>query len=172
MLTRLTNNFSDLTNPYYAVVVVDRVLGPVLAQGSTATGNLTRRVKSERLAWPGKMKMTTSTIIAKNGLYMYEYIYMRGQPEVSLVTEWDVKVWSNSVSAQCKLKNKYYQLNLATVILRGSNLVFCSDPILTWTYKVLAQSTTMQCSILDRQRLKKWNEDKHKQIPIKRQYEF
>ena len=31
-------------------VVVDRVLGPVLAQGSTATGSLTHRVKPERLA--------------------------------------------------------------------------------------------------------------------------
>ena len=56
------------------LVVVDRVLGPVLAQGSTSTGSLTSRVKPERLARPGKMGMTTSTIIAKKGLYMYEYI--------------------------------------------------------------------------------------------------
>ena len=33
---------------------------------------------------------------------------VRCQPEVSMVTEWDVKVQSNSVSAQCKLQNKYY----------------------------------------------------------------
>ena len=52
---------------------MDQVLGPVLAQGSTVTGRLTRRVKPERLAQSGKMGMTTSTIIAKNGLYMYEY---------------------------------------------------------------------------------------------------
>ena len=32
-------------------LVVDRVLGPVLGQGSTATGSLTLRVKPERLAW-------------------------------------------------------------------------------------------------------------------------
>ena len=31
-------------------LVVDRVLGPVLAQGLTATGSLTRSVKPERLA--------------------------------------------------------------------------------------------------------------------------
>ena len=58
------------------MVVVDRVLGPVLAQGSTAMGSLTRRVKTKRLARPGKMGMTTCAIIAKNGLYMqsmYEY---------------------------------------------------------------------------------------------------
>ena len=34
---------------------------------------------------------------------------VRCQPDVSMVTEWDV-------SAQCKLQNKYYQLNLATVV--------------------------------------------------------
>ena len=59
-----------------SVLVVDRVLGPVLAQGSTAMGSLTCRVKPERLAPPGKMGMKTSTIIAKNGLCMhsmYEY---------------------------------------------------------------------------------------------------
>ena len=58
------------------VRVVDRVLGPVLAQGSTATGSLAHRVKPERLASPGNMEMTTGTIIAKDGLYMqsmYEY---------------------------------------------------------------------------------------------------
>ena len=58
------------------VVVVDRVLSPVLAHGSTATGSLTHRVKPERLARLGKMGMTTSTITAKKGLYMqrmYEY---------------------------------------------------------------------------------------------------
>ena len=54
-------------------LVVDQVLGQVLAQGSTATVSLTRRVKPERLARPGKIGMTTSIIIAKNGLYMYEY---------------------------------------------------------------------------------------------------
>ena len=64
-------------------VVVDRVLGPVLAQGSTATGSLTH-------------------------------------PVVSMVTERNVKVLSNSVSTQCKLQNKYCQLNLATVILRAA----------------------------------------------------
>ena len=46
------------------------ILGPVLAQGSTATGSLTRRVKPIRLTRPGKMGMTTSTIIVKNGSYM------------------------------------------------------------------------------------------------------
>ena len=57
-------------------LVVARVLGPVLVQGSTATGSLTRRVKPIRLTRPGKMGMTTSTIIVKNGSYMqsmYEY---------------------------------------------------------------------------------------------------
>ena len=77
-------------------LVVDRVLGPELGQGSTATSSLTRRVKPERLARPGKMGMTTSTIIAKNGLYMqnmYEYTSslradrVRCQPEMSMVTE-------------------------------------------------------------------------------------
>ena len=52
---------------------MDQVLGPVLAQGSTAMGRLARRVKPERLARPGKKKLTTITIIAKNALYMYEY---------------------------------------------------------------------------------------------------
>ena len=33
---------------------------------------------------------------------------VRCQPEVSMVTEWDVKVLSNFVSVQCKLQNKYY----------------------------------------------------------------
>ena len=32
----------------------------------------------------------------------------RCQPEVSMVTESNVKVLSNSVSAQCNLQNKYY----------------------------------------------------------------
>ena len=57
-------------------LVVDQVPGPVLAHGSTATGSLTSRVKPERLTRPSKIGMTTSTIIAKNGLYMqsmYEY---------------------------------------------------------------------------------------------------
>ena len=54
----------------FYVVVVDRVLGPVLAQRSTATGSLTCCLKPERLAQLSKMGMTTSTIIAKNGLYM------------------------------------------------------------------------------------------------------
>ena len=45
---------------------------------------------------------------------------VRCQPVVSMVTEWDVKVLSYSVSAQCKLQNKYYQLNLATVILHAA----------------------------------------------------
>ena len=48
------------------------------------------------------------------------------QPVVSMVTEWDV-------SAQCKLQSKYYQINLATVVLRAalwlySNLVFLQWP--------------------------------------------
>ena len=47
--------------------MVDLVLGPVLAQGSTSTGSLTRRVGPERLGWPSKVGMTTGTIIAKNG---------------------------------------------------------------------------------------------------------
>ena len=33
---------------------------------------------------------------------------VRCQTEVSMVTEKDVKVLSNSVSAQCKFQNKYY----------------------------------------------------------------
>ena len=45
---------------------------------------------------------------------------VRCQPEVSMMTERDVKVSSNSVSAQCKLQNKYYQLNLATMMLRAA----------------------------------------------------
>ena len=77
--------------------MVDRVLGQVLAQGSTATGSLTRRVKPKRLARLGKMGMTTGTRIAKNDLYMqsmYEYTSSRlcadrvgCQPLVSMVTE-------------------------------------------------------------------------------------
>ena len=62
----------------------------VLAQRSTATGSLTRRIKPERLARPCKVEMTTSPIVAKNGLYvhsMYEYTSVRCQPEVSMVTE-------------------------------------------------------------------------------------
>ena len=64
------------------------------------------------------MGMTTSTIIANNGLYMQACMNIsalhlcadrvRCQPEVPMVTEWDVKVLSNSVSAQSKLQNKYY----------------------------------------------------------------
>ena len=57
-------------------IVVDQVLDPVFAQGSTATGSLTPSVKPERLSRPDKMGMTTSTIYAKNGLCMqsmYEY---------------------------------------------------------------------------------------------------
>ena len=106
--------------------MVDRVFGPVLAQVSTATGSLTRRVKPERLARLDKMGMTTRTIIAKNGLYMqstYKYTSrclcadrVRFQPEVL----WSQNEMSNSVSVQCKLQNKYYQLNLATVILRAA----------------------------------------------------
>ena len=51
-----------------SALVVDRVLGPVLAQGSTATGSY----GSSQKGWPprGEMEMTTSTIIAKNVLYM------------------------------------------------------------------------------------------------------
>ena len=45
---------------------------------------------------------------------------VRCQPKVSMMTERDVKVSSNSVSAQCKLQNKYYQLNLATMMLRAA----------------------------------------------------
>ena len=54
-------------------LVVDQVLGPVFAQGLTATGSLTRRAKPEKLARPGKIGMTTCTIIAKSGVYMYQY---------------------------------------------------------------------------------------------------
>ena len=78
-------------------LVADRVLGPVLAKGSTATGSLTRRVKPERLARLDKRGMTTRTIIAKNGLYMqstYKYTSrclcadrVKCQTEVSMVTE-------------------------------------------------------------------------------------
>ena len=34
--------------------------------GSTATGSLAHRVRPERMARPGKMRMATSTTIAKN----------------------------------------------------------------------------------------------------------
>ena len=64
------------THEVQAQVVMDRVLGPVLAHRSTATGSLTSRVKPERLARPGKKGMTTSAIIAINSLStesMYEY---------------------------------------------------------------------------------------------------
>ena len=120
-------------------LVVDRVFGPVLAQVSTATGSLTRRVKPERLARLDKMGMTTRTIIAKNGLYMqstYKYTSrclcadrVRFQPEVL----WSQNEMSNSVSVQCKLQNKYYQLNLATVILRPALWL---DPAPTWFFAV------------------------------------
>ena len=43
-------------------LVVDRVLGPVA-----------RPIGSSQKGWSGKMGMATSTIIAKNCLYMYEY---------------------------------------------------------------------------------------------------
>ena len=78
------------------------------------------------------MGMTTSTIIAKKKAYTCKACTkniptvclcadrVRCQPEVFMVTEWDVKVSSNSVSAQCKLQNKYYQLNLTTVILSAA----------------------------------------------------
>ena len=64
--------------------------------------------------------------------------------KVPMVTEWDGKVLSNSVSAQSKLQNKYYKLNLATVISLdpARTWVFCSDLILTRPCKILAQSTT------------------------------
>ena len=62
------------------------------------------------------MGMTTSTIIARNGLYMHVCMNIpavrlcadrvRCQPELSMVTEWDVQVSSNSVSAQ--LQNQYF----------------------------------------------------------------
>ena len=75
-------------------LVVDRVLGLVLAQGSTATGSLTRRVKPERLARLGKMEMTTSTVIAKIAYTCKEIPAVRlcvdrvrCQPVVSMVTK-------------------------------------------------------------------------------------
>ena len=71
------------------------------------------------------------------------------QPEVSMITEWDVKILSNPVSAQCKLQNKYYPLNLTTLILRAAlwldpvrTWFFSSDSILTRPYKILVQATT------------------------------
>ena len=77
--------------------MVDRVLGPVLAQGSTAMGSLTRRVKPERLARPGKMRMTTSTTIAKRAYTRKACMNIpavrlcadrvKCQPAVSMVTE-------------------------------------------------------------------------------------
>ena len=51
------------------LLVVDRVLSPVLAQGSTAMGSLTSRVKPERLV-RHQMGMTTGTTNANNGLSM------------------------------------------------------------------------------------------------------
>ena len=85
--------------------MVDRVLGPVLAQGSTATGSLTRRVNPEKLTWPGKIGMTTSTIITKNGKACMSIPPVRlsaarvtRQPEVTMVKKLDVKVLKNSVS--------------------------------------------------------------------------
>ena len=60
------------------------------------------------------------------------------QPIVSMVTEWDVEVWSNSVSAQCNLKNKDYQLKLTTVILhaalRPSSNLFSFAETQFWPY--------------------------------------
>ena len=61
-------------------------------------GSLTCRVKSERLAQPGKLGMTTSTIIAKKKAYTCKACMnipavrlcadrVRCQPEVSMVTE-------------------------------------------------------------------------------------
>ena len=52
----------SLKSVFLSQLVVERVLGPALAQGSTATGSLTQK------GWPSKMGITTSTIIAKNGL--------------------------------------------------------------------------------------------------------
>ena len=51
-MTKLNNGEKYILNlfPNATWLVVDRVLGLVLAQGSTATGSLTRRVKPERLA--------------------------------------------------------------------------------------------------------------------------
>ena len=51
-------------------LVMDRVLGPVLAYGSTATGSLSRRVKLKRLARSSKMGRTTGTVNAKIESYM------------------------------------------------------------------------------------------------------
>ena len=75
LFVQFLNNYDyaekHLTHILYigvSVLVVDRVLGPVLVQGSTATGS--------QKGWPGKMGRTTGTINAKNGLHMqsmYEY---------------------------------------------------------------------------------------------------
>ena len=81
----------------HSPLVVDRVLDPVLAQGSTAKGSLTRRAKPEWLAPSGKMGLTTSTIIAKMAYKCKACMNItavrlcadrvRCQPEVSMVTE-------------------------------------------------------------------------------------
>ena len=55
-------------------MVADRVLGPVLAQRSTAPGSLTHKVKPERLARPAKMEITTSTIKAKKWLIHAKHV--------------------------------------------------------------------------------------------------
>ena len=85
--------------------MVDQVLGPVLAQGSTTTGSWTRRVNPEKLTWPGKIGMTTSIIITKNGKACMSIPAVRlsaarvtCQPEVTMVKKLDVKVLKNSVS--------------------------------------------------------------------------
>ena len=56
------------------------------------------------------------------------------------------QVLSNSVSTQCKLQNKYYQLQYYALRCDSTRLKlgFCSDPISTRPCKILAQSTTSQ----------------------------
>ena len=123
--------------------MVDQALGPVLAQGSTATRSLTRRAKPSMKGWPTSPAKWEWQLV----LYMLIMAHtckvcmnipavhlcadrVRCQPVVSTVTESDVNTSSNSVSAQCKLKNIYY---LATVIL-GTALWLDSDQ--TWFFAV------------------------------------
>ena len=73
---------------------------------------------------------------------------VRCQTEVSMVTEWDVKVTRYQPNANYKInilniiKLGNSNITHCAVTRPGLNSVFCSDPIFTRPCKILAQSTT------------------------------
>ena len=83
-------------------LVVDRVLGLVLAHGSTATGSLTCRVKPERPARPDKMRMTKMAYTCKACMNIPAVRLcadkVRCQPVVSEVTPYQPNAQINIIS--------------------------------------------------------------------------